>query len=308
MIWLVLLRLLAMSANAAVTATTWRRLNDANFMIYFQNDDARNAQRVLDQLQAAYRRLSHELDVQISDSISVFLTPSQQIYDQFAGQRIPRWSDGLASPGRNTIILKSPRWMPPETDHAAIAVHELTHLLLHHAAKGQPIPRWLNEGLAIYYSGEKEFTATTLVSKALATNSLIPLDEIDKVLDFHRSKAQLAYQQSHLAVEYLIRNYGHDAVKNIIHKIGAGLDADQAFLDVLQGDIWDFEDEWLADVKHKFRWHFLVEIDSYLWLIILLLFVIGFIIIRRRNRRLMESWQEEEELAEPWSNTDSNMP
>lgn len=308
LIWLMLLWQLASAGRDAVATDSWRRLNDTYFIVYFQNDDARNAQHILNSLQTAYHRLSQEIHVQIADSISVFVTPSQKVYEQLAGKQIPRWSDGLASPGRNAIILKSPRWMPPETDHAAIAVHELTHLLLDRATNGQPLPRWLNEGLAIYYSGEKEFTATTLVSKALATNSMIPLDEIDKVLAFHRSKAQLAYQESHLAVEYLIRNYGHDAIKNILYNISIGLDADQAFLQALQVDTWDFEDEWLADVKHRFRWHFLLELDSYLWLIILLLFVIGFIVIRRRNRRLMESWQEEEELAEPWSNTDSNTP
>lgn len=307
LIWLLLLWQWVMSGHAAIATESWQRRTDGRFLVYYQNDDIRNAQHILEHLQAAYHRLSQEINVQIAESIAVFVTPSQQIYEQVAGQQIPRWSEGLAVPGRNAIILKSPRWLPPETDHAAIAIHELTHLLLDRAANGQPLPRWLNEGLAIHYSGEKELAATTLISKALATNSLIPLDEIDRVLQFHRSKAQLAYQQSHLAVDYLIRNYGLAAVRNIIHKIGTGLDADQAFLEELNVDTWDFEDEWLADVKHKFRWHFLLEADSYLWLIILLLFVIGFVIIRRRNRRLMESWQEEEELAEPWSDTDSNM-
>jgi hypothetical protein len=223
------------------------------------------------------------------------------------GSGIPKWSDGITTPSRNLIILKSARSMPPETDNTAIAIHELAHILLDRVTKGNPIPRWLNEGLAVYYSGEKAFASSSLVSKALLTNSIIALDDIDDVLNFRREKAQLAYQQSYLAVEYIIKNYGPNAIKNIVHKIGAGLDVDKAFLEEINSDVWDFEDEWVAYIKHKFRWHFLIEIDSYLWVIILLLFIVGFIIIRRRNKQTIARWKEEDDFTEPWTNTDSNI-
>ena len=190
--------------------------------------------------------------------------------------------------------------MPPEIDNEAIAIHELIHIMLDRATNGNLIPRWFNEGLAVFYSGEKGYATNTLISKALLTNSIIPLSDINQVLQFHKEKAQLAYQQSFLAVKYLFRQFGSDAVKQIIQKLGQGTNLNQAFIEVIDRDLWEFEDEWYQFIKKKHRWHFLVEAENYLWVLILALFIVGFIVIRRRNKRTIQRWQEEEETSDPY--------
>jgi len=286
---------LALSSISLAGDQQWQRISDSIFIIYYQDNDLRNSQKILNSLKISYRRLSQEIGIELTDSISIFIAPSKKIFDQIVGKNIPRWSDGIAVPTRNTIILKSAKWMPPETDNEAIAIHELTHIILNRATHVNPIPRWFHEGIAVYYSGEKGYASSTLVSKALVTNSIIPLNDIDEVLRFHKDKAQLAYQQSYLAIDYLFRQYGSDAVKKIIFMLGEGLDLNQAFIEVLDLDLWEFEEEWYEHVKRKYRWHFLVEFDNYLWVLILALFIIGFMIIRRRNKRTIQRWQEEDE-------------
>ena len=66
----------------------------------------------------------------------------------------------------------------------------------------------------------------------------------------------------------------------------------------------DFEYEWFQYIKKKYRFHFLLDFDNYLWVIILLLFVIGFILIRRRNRRTIRRWEyEDDDWHSEWSYT-----
>jgi len=271
----------------------WNRIASSIFIIHYQQNDLQNSKDILNSLQSSYVRLSREIGVTL-DSAFIYIAPTKKVFDQIVGKDFPKWGDGLAAPVKNLIILKSPNWMPPETDNAAIAIHELTHIMLNRAARGNPIPRWFNEGLAVFYSGEKGYAASTLISKALVTSSIIPLSDIDEVLQFHKEKAQLAYQQSYLAIDYLFRHYGSDAVKHIIHKLGEGLDLNQAFIEAIDRELWEFEDEWYQYIKQKHRWHFLVEIENYLWVLILALFIIGFIVIRRRNKRTIARWQEEE--------------
>lgn len=295
--------LLVNFAIASISSTgkqQWHRIAGAVFIIYYQENDLPNSKKILDSLQSSYRRLSREMGVTLVDSVVIYVTPSKKVFEQIVGSDFPKWSDGLAAPVKNLIILKSPRWMPPETDNEAIAIHELVHIVLNRATKGNPIPRWFNEGLAVYYSGEKGYAANTLISKALVTSSIIPLSDIDEVLQFHKEKAQLAYQQSYMAVSYLFQQYGSDAVKNIIHKLGDGTNLDQAFIEVIDRDLWEFEDEWYQDIKQKHRWHFLVEFDYYLWVFILALFILGFIMIRCRNKKTIARWHEEEETSEPY--------
>lgn len=284
----------------AFTNQQWKKISASFFNVYYQNNDMRNSQKILNSLQSSYLQLSKEIGVELIDTVSVFITPSKNAFEQIVGKNFPKWSDGLAAPIKNVIVLKSARWMPPETDNESIAVHELTHIILNRAANGNAIPRWLNEGLAVYYSGEKGFASGSLVSKALVTNSIIPLSEIDEVLRFHVTKAQLAYQQSYLAVDYLFHNYGSEAVRSIIHKLGQGLSVNQAFIDAINADLWQFEDEWYEYIQRKFRWHFLMEFENFLWVFILLLFIFGFLLIRRRNKRIIQQWQEEDDPADLW--------
>jgi len=282
-------------SNGFAENQQWQRISGSVFIIYFQDNDFHNSQKILNRLQSAYLQLSQEVGVELIDSAAVFLTPSKQAFNQIVGKNIPHWSDGLASPMKNMIILKSPKWIPTDKDINAIAIHELVHIMVDRAAKGDPIPRWLNEGLAVYYSGEKGYASSTLISKSLITRSLIPLSDIDDVLSFHLDKAQLAYQQSYLAVVYLFNNYGGEAVRNIILKVSEGIDLNEAFIEVIDRDLWEFEQEWLQYIEKQYRWHFLVEVDNYLWVLILGIFVLGFVVIRRRNKRIIKRWQKEDE-------------
>ena len=122
------------------------------------------------------------------------------------------------------------------------------------------------------------------------------MSDIDDVLNYHRDKAQLAYQESYLAVDFLINEYGTESVTKILAKVASGINLNQAFLDVIHLDLWDFEDQWFKHIQHKYRWHFLVEFDSYLWVLILALFTIGFILMRRRNRQTLQRWEEEDKI------------
>ncbi|MFZ5515786.1 MAG: peptidase MA family metallohydrolase [Candidatus Zhuqueibacterota bacterium] len=272
----------------------WRVKSVVPFYVYFQENDQANADFVLKTCVSAQQKLAAELQTQLDDSITIFLSPSQQIFQQMVGQHIPKWSNGLAAPFFNVIVLKSPSWLSPENDIRAIIVHELTHLFVNKAAGSQPVPRWLNEGLAIYYSGEKAYASGSQVSKALLTGSLVELSDIDDVLEFHQEKAQLAYQQSYLAVVYLIGQYQLPAVMRILSEISSGKTGNDAFLTAIGIDLWDFEDDWVEYVRSKFRWNFLIDFDTYFWILLLLLFILVLVFIRRRNRKTLQRWESED--------------
>ncbi|MDZ7332263.1 MAG: peptidase MA family metallohydrolase [candidate division KSB1 bacterium] len=266
-----------------------------HFICYFQNDEIKVCQKLLIGLESAYQQLIQELGIKLEKTIAVYLTPSQQIFDALVGRYAPHWSDAIAVPTKNIIVLKSPTWSTPPHELLSIATHELVHMLLHQMLKGQAIPRWFEEGLAVYYSGEKRYASSSLVSRALLTGSLLSLDEIDHVLEFRADVAQLAYQQSYLAVVFLMKNYGAAAMRQIINHLAIGEPFDDALVHNIGLDRWEFEQAWLKYIQHQYRWHFLVDFDSYLWIFVLLLFLAGYMLMRRRNRRILEQWDTEDE-------------
>jgi len=81
------------------------------------------------------------------------------------------------------------------------------------------IPRWLDEGFAMYSAREWGLWDRVNLIAAVLTDNLIPLGEIRSVNTFSESRAQLAYQESALAVQfeqewggYMEQTYGWRAV------------------------------------------------------------------------------------------------
>ena len=294
------------SVNKSESNQHWRQIQSIPFFIFFQGENTNNAEKVLKTLSDSHLRLANEIGVTLSDTTSVYICPDEKTFTQFVGDNFPDWSVGVAAPSKNLIVIKSPNLLPNHADNSLIAVHELSHILLYKAVNQNHVPRWFNEGLAVYYSGEKAFASSSLISKALITKSIIDLKDIDKVLSFLNNKAQLAYQESYLAILYLFEQFGKDQVKQIIFLMGEGKSLDQAFKETIGMDVFDFEYEWFQHIQKKYRWHFLIDFDSYLWVLILLLFLIGFVLIRRRNKRTIQKWENDDsDWHDEWTVTQS---
>ncbi|MEE4311255.1 MAG: peptidase MA family metallohydrolase [candidate division KSB1 bacterium] len=271
----------------------WSVIDSPPFRIHYIEPDRESAKLIGKTIDTFYPRLRTELGYSESSAIRIYLCKSEDIFNTLGMGQIPHWSAGFAVPGQKTIVLKT---YTGRTAQVKTTIHEITHILLHGATGNKYIPRWFNEGLAVYYSDDKEFASSSLISKALITNSLIPLGEIDRVLSFHTSKAQLAYQQSYLTVIFIIDTYGVSALKHIVKALSVEGSADEAFKSAIGLDLSDFEKDWLKYIEQKHRWNFLIDFESYLWVFILLLFILGFILIRRRNKKTLQHWEEEDEF------------
>lgn len=236
----------------------------------------------------------------LTEKVHVFLAPSQRIFDELTGNSIPHWGEGVADPARSLIILKSLAMSEKRERIAKLVRHELTHVLIGQAVKRpNALPRWFNEGIAIYLSADEEFTAGEAISKALLTNSIVPLDEIDEVLKFHQTKAALAYEESYSFVLYLIEKHSFASIIHLVSGLADNNSFEEVFRQRLGADLFEEEFEWYEHIEEKYRWHFLVDFEVYLWVIILGTFLLVFIAVKLRNRRVLRHWEQEERLANP---------
>ena len=268
------------------------------FKVIYTQPDSLYASQSIHSLMPMFDEISTDLNITKIDTIQILICPDRRFFNQITFGTLPKWIEGLADVHSNTMIIKSPRWDRTAHDFSRTLIHELTHLLFHQAVNGKPIPRWLDEGIAIFYSKEKEWATATQISKALLTRSIIPLNDIDKVLNFHREKAKLAYQESYTAVQYMLEMYDIYAIQGIIDGIRTGKNWDEIFINSTGSSFQVFEKEWYNHINEKYKWYFLSEFDSFIWIIILSLFIAVFVILKFRNRRTIKEWGDEGNLEE----------
>lgn len=273
----------------------WNSLEAPPFIIFYAENDKIFANETASLLKIFYEELSGRIGLESNDIIRVFLSPSEKTFNELTNNLVPDWGEGVADPVKNVIVLKSPSQMEDQNHFPKLVKHELVHILIGHSAKNpHDLPKWFNEGIASYLSADERVSSGEAISKALLSDSIIPLDEIDGVLRFQRTKAALAYEESYSFTVYLVENYGFESMVNLIQELQTEKTFAHAFRDVYGIDLFEAEIAWYQYMEKKYRWHFLLDFENFLWISILLLFILVFLAIKLRNRRTLKKWDKEE--------------
>ena len=141
-------------------APAWLNFTGLHFNIYYRGPDKALVKAVEQQLESSYYRITNIFDVDFDEKIDVYIHPdlrslknNMNINDQ------SQWLVGLAV-GDRTIHIVSPANPPGNHTYQSVMeglIHEFVHICVARASS-RPLPVWLNEGLAVYYSGQHRFT------------------------------------------------------------------------------------------------------------------------------------------------------
>lgn len=279
----------------------WRVLYSEKFNVFFHQKDSLNATAISKILHDEYPSISTELGADVESPIGVFIAASKYQFSQLTGGAIPHWGEAVADPGKQIIIVKSPRWTNSSNGLRVVVVHELVHILVGAAVGRTSVPRWLGEGLAIYFSGEISHVGGSELSHAQISEQLIPLSQIDDMLSFGQPKAHLAYQEAYLAVVYIIETYGQSAIHVLLDELQKNHNINTAVREAFGITLIQFEYEWRQSLLEKYKWSFLIEFDKYLWVFIILLFFLAILAMYIRRRRTLARWEAESIDSSPTS-------
>lgn len=282
-------------ANAPSAGTQgWHYQSSARFVVAHAEGERLLAVQVAGELQRLQAEISERLQFQPRRALTVFLCPTQQIFDRLTGNAIPHWGHAVADPLRWRIILKSPGASATNQLEIETIRHELAHLTLAEMAEPHHLPRWFNEGAAIVLAGETRHVSPTVISRAMLTRNLVSFEEIEELLSFPDARAVLAYSESFHAVKFLTQKYGADAIARFAGAIAQQPDSRTAFQHAFGADLWEFEVAYFDHLRQHFRWYFLLDDEFLFGGIILVLVIAGFIVTRIRARRKIAEWEEQE--------------
>ena len=262
----------------------------------FEPADTPFVEHVLDIVRTSSPHLRATLGVPAADTIHVHIAPTQEAFLTYTPGAIPDWGAGYAVPDRRLVVLKSPRITGTYDGSYEVVVHELAHVMLHSALRGADIPRWLDEGFAMHMAREWGFWDRASLVVAVVSGNLVSLGAIQGVNTFPEHRAQLAYQESALAVQYILRQYGEAGLHILFDRLRFTGSIDLACLDAFGVSIVGFERDWLAYMERTYGWRMIL--GESLSIVIAPLFgvlcLLAFLLIRRRRKATLRRWAREE--------------
>lgn len=214
----------------------------------------------------------------------------------------PEYAAGVAYPAMGLILLTftAPQGVEPPNIQKVL-VHELSHVALHRAVNGNPVPRWFTEGLAIHQAGELSFERAKVLMRATYSSQRIPLSELSQRFPTRAYDVDLAYAESADIVRFLLDDpRGTAKLRRLIHGLRSGLDFAEALEDAYYMRPAQLESEWIADLSSRNRMFPVLVGGSVAWAVAALLLPMAYVRRRRRAREKLAAMakRETEERAE----------
>ncbi len=211
-----------------------------------------------------------------------------------------------ASLGLAVISVRDPDGTPTELDE--VFRHQLAHVGLFDATDGRPLPRWLQEGLAVQMSGEATVARAELLWTAHVRRRLLSFAELGASFPEDSRGARIAWAESADFVRFLARDGTRFA--STIARARSGDSIDRALIDAYGADLRTLEQSWRDDLGTRCVTIPLASAGALGWGL-----AIAALVVRRRRRRqrLREvaaaapELQELPEAAEPPADTEDRL-
>lgn len=266
-------------------ADEWQSIQSQHFVTYFTEPDKKVAFRAIRIAEESYRTITSDIGFTPEELTAMFIFPSRI-------KGLQKWAVGQACVGKkNVILIQSPRSNLRITLEKTIK-HEFTHIVLRTVCAY--LPRWLNEGLAMYEAKEWELANNIKVGEAYLTHKLLPLSYLIYTFPTDEFQAQLAYQQSFDIFLFMIKEYGQKKVFGLIKELSHQSDIDLAFRKSLGVNLCELELAWQESLKQRFNWVAVITNSYLLWLIFPVLCLLAYLIKRVQVKRKIKQWEEEE--------------
>jgi hypothetical protein len=276
--------------------------HDAGWIRFYYPPEARpRIQKLIDSADAARAQLSDRLGRFVLHDVHVRIGRTAREMQALAPEGIPypKYASGVAYPELNLVLLTLTPQSPNERlDVFETFQHELAHIGLAQAVNGQSIPRWFNEGFAVFASGESSFPRLQTLWTATLAGSLMPLDRLERSFPEDAVTASVAYAEAADVVRYLARKEDHHRFNGLIERLAQGNTFEKALVGAYGLDRFALEYEWREDVGRRYTFWPVLFSTTVVWGGIVGLFFWGYRRKKVSDRATLERWKREEALED----------
>ena len=279
----------------------WRSVSSTLVTVRYRGQSDAFANQVLERTGVFLSDTSRFLGLPWMNQYLVVIARSKEEFVELQpGTRpAPEWAGALTYPALKMVLIMTPGSMRTGGNrYWSLLQHETAHLLLGdaQAKHGVRLPRWFEEGIATYVSGEMNLSRLLQLGWAQATGATPDFRDLEFSFPSQSSQAGAAYARSYLFIKYLTRRFGEGAVARLLmesfQRGGISRGAAAAF-GISLGDLLDGFDQY---ARVKATWIPVVTSTATIWALITLLFFITWFRKKVQGLRTVRQWEKEEEI------------
>jgi peptidase MA superfamily protein len=211
----------------------------------------------------------------------------------------PAYASGVAYNGLHLVLLSmlAPRGAEA-VDLDEVFRHELAHVALEDAVRGQHVPLWFNEGLAIQLSGEHAATRLSTMWNATLAGTLIPLQDLDRGFPRENAEVSIAYAESADFMRFLLRRSDRLRFASMIERVRDGQPFERAAAEAYGSDLRKLEFQWRSDAERRYSIIPVLTGGGIVWVLVIGALVAAYVRRRRRAKAILAKWAEEEAIED----------
>ncbi|MBN2590937.1 MAG: tetratricopeptide repeat protein [Sedimentisphaerales bacterium] len=212
--------------------STFTTLESGKFIVRMDKREAITyGDEVLDLLEKAEKDLCKKYGIELEGPIVIEYFPDQQ---DFAVRTFgePGGDGFLGVCFGNVITANSPKPELPSNWKSTLW-HEFTHVVTLNITKNR-MPRWLSEGISVFEEIQRDPTCgqrmTVPYRKMILEGEMTPVSELSSAFLSPPSTSHLlfAYFESMMVVEFIVKNYGYEALQGILADLAKNIDISKA--------------------------------------------------------------------------------
>jgi hypothetical protein len=231
---------------------SWQNLSEGLVTLYWYTGGTAFAKEVMAAAQEALTRLGGDTGAQLKKPVKIYVYGSNQ--DLLGALIFPyEWTGAVTYSQYGKIAIGL---APSNLVWGKRAIsHELCHLVIHQVTFNpyNDLPRWLDEGLAVYNEGLFDVSFSTALKRAVDSGNLISVRSLASPFSANADQASLSYAQSYSFVSYLISTYGQSKMLELLNIFSRGSTYDNALLAEYGFDSDGLNSRWLDYIHNLFQ-------------------------------------------------------
>ena len=237
----------------------------------------------------------HFLGIDAPQRITVRVAATQAEMSEAVGSnaRVETWIAGMAMPGQDLVVI-STRGNEVFSSRE-VFLHELGHIYLHIATGNRRIPRWYDEGFAMYVSGEPVLNRLKTLLPAASMDNMFPLKDLERHFPSKEPAVNMAYAESMMFVRHLFNVYGRLTMLALIKNLRAGQGFDTAFRNAFGVEIVFVEKSFRKSLASRSYLLVVLTGSGVIWLVITLILIWVYTRKRVQDNEKLKKWQQEDE-------------